>query len=65
MTWDRVEGKWKQFTGKVKEKWCKLTNDNIAVIGGKQEQLIGRIQESYGVAKDDAQKQVNSWIGDL
>jgi uncharacterized protein YjbJ (UPF0337 family) len=65
MNWDRVEGNWKQFTGKVKEKWGKLTEDDLTMINGKQEQLVGRIQERYGVAKDDAQKQVNSWVGGL
>jgi uncharacterized protein YjbJ (UPF0337 family) len=65
MNWDRVEGNWKQFTGKVRENWGKLTDDDLTVINGKQDQLVGRIQERYGVAKDDAQKQVNRWIGDL
>jgi uncharacterized protein YjbJ (UPF0337 family) len=65
MNWDRVEGNWKQFSGKVKEKWGKLTDDDLTVIGGKQEQLVGRIQERYGVAKDEAEKQVKTWAGDL
>ena len=65
MNWDRVEGNWKQFTGKVKEKWGKLTEDDLTVIDGKQDQLVGRIQERYGLAKDEAQKQVNTWIGGL
>ena len=55
MNWDRVEGNWKQFTGKVKEQWGKLTEDDITVIDGKQDQLVGRIQERYGVAKDEAE----------
>jgi uncharacterized protein YjbJ (UPF0337 family) len=63
MNWDRVEGNWKQFTGKVKEKWGKLTEDDLTVINGKQDQLVGRIQERYGVAKDEAQKQVNTGAG--
>src|SRR5262245_21603039 len=65
MNWDRVEGNWKQFTGKVKEQWGKLTEDDITVIGGKHEQLIGRIQERYGIAKDEAEKQVKTWAGGL
>jgi uncharacterized protein YjbJ (UPF0337 family) len=65
MNWDRVEGNWKQFTGKVKEKWGKLTEDDITVINGKQDQLVGRIQERYGVAKDEAEKQVKTWVGGL
>jgi uncharacterized protein YjbJ (UPF0337 family) len=62
MNWDRVEGNWKQLTGKVKEKWGKLTEDDITVINGKQDQLVGRIQERYGIAKDEAERQVDSWI---
>jgi uncharacterized protein YjbJ (UPF0337 family) len=62
MNWDRFEGNWKQFAGKVKEQWGKLTEDDLAVIGGKQDQLVGRIQERYGIAKDEAERQVNSWV---
>jgi uncharacterized protein YjbJ (UPF0337 family) len=62
MNWDRVEGNWKQLTGKVKEQWGKLTEDDITVINGKQDQLVGRIQERYGIAKDEAQRQVDGWI---
>lgn len=58
MNWDRIEGNWKQFTGKVKEQWGKLTDDEIHVIGGKRDQLVGKIQEHYGIAKDEAEKQV-------
>jgi len=62
MNWDRIEGNWKQLTGKVKEQWGKLTEDDLKVIGGKQDQLVGRIQERYGIAKDEAERQVNSWV---
>lgn len=61
MNWDRMEGKWKQLTGALKSRWGKLTDDDLNVIGGKKDQLIGRIQERYGVAKDEAQKQVEDW----
>jgi len=63
MNWDRIEGNWKQVAGKVKEKWGKLTDDDISVIGGKQDQLVGRIQERYGIARDEAERQVSTWIG--
>jgi uncharacterized protein YjbJ (UPF0337 family) len=63
MNRDRIEGNWKQVTGKIKEQWGKLTDDDIKVIDGKQDQLVGRIQERYGVAKDEAEKQVKNWIG--
>ena len=61
MNWDRIEGNWKQFKGQVKEGWGKLTDDDIAVINGKRDQLVGKIQERYGCAKDEADRQVKDW----
>jgi len=61
MNWDRIEGDWKQFVGKVKEKWAKLTDDDIAAINGKREQLEGKIQERYGHGKDQVKKDVDDW----
>lgn len=62
MDWDRVEGNWKQFTGKVQEQWGKLTDDEINQVNGKREQLEGLIQNRYGVAKDEARRQVDDWM---
>ena len=61
MNWDRLEGNWKQAKGKVKEQWGKLTDDQLDVIGGRREQLLGVLQESYGIAKDEAERQVRDW----
>ncbi len=61
MNQDRIEGNWKQFKGKLKEQWGKLTDDDIDVIAGKRDQLLGRIQERHGVAKDEAETQVKNW----
>ncbi len=61
MNWQRIEGNWKQFAGKAKESWGKLTDDDITIVDGKREQLLGRIQERYGIAKDEAEKQVKAW----
>jgi uncharacterized protein YjbJ (UPF0337 family) len=61
MNWDRIEGQWKQMKGSVKERWGKLTDDDLNVIGGKKDQLVGRLQERYGIAKDEAQTQVDEW----
>jgi len=61
MNWDRIEGNWKQFKGQVKEGWGKLTDDDVAVINGKRDQLVGKIQERYGCAKDEADRQVKDW----
>ena len=62
MDWNRVEGNWKQFKGNVKEKWGKLTDDDLDVIEGKREQLEGKIQQRYGYAKDQARKDVDAWF---
>jgi uncharacterized protein YjbJ (UPF0337 family) len=61
MNWDRIEGDWKQFVGKVKEKWGKLTDEDLAAINGKREQLEAKIQERYGHAKDVVKKHVDDW----
>ncbi len=61
MNWDRIEGNWKQVKGQVKEGWGKLTDDDISVINGKRDQLVGKIQERYGCAKDEAERQVKAW----
>jgi uncharacterized protein YjbJ (UPF0337 family) len=62
MNWDRIEGNWKQFTGKVKEQWGKLTDDEIAQIDGNREQLEGKIQDRYGYAKEQVRKEVDDWL---
>src|SRR5712675_1794867 len=63
MDWNRVEGNWKQVKGKVKEKWGKLTDDDLDVVGGKRDQLEGKIQERYGIARDQVRKDIDDWYG--
>lgn len=58
---DRIAGNWKQFKGMVKEQWGKLTDDDLDVIAGRREQLLGHIQERHGVSKEVAHVQVNDW----
>ena len=65
MDWNRIEGSWKQFAGKAKENWGKLTDDDIAQINGNREQLEGKIQERYGKAKDDVRKEVDDWSSQM
>jgi uncharacterized protein YjbJ (UPF0337 family) len=65
MDWNRVEGNWKQFKGKVKEQWGNLTDDDLDVIAGRRDQLEGKIQERYGYAKDQVHKDVDSWFKTL
>lgn len=62
MNWDRIEGNWKTFKGKVKEQWGKLTDDDLDRAAGKRDQLAGRIQERYGIAKDEADRQLTEWV---
>jgi len=61
MNWDTIKGNWKQMTGSVREQWGKLTDDDMAMVEGQREQLIGRIQERYGIAKDKAEERVRDW----
>ena len=62
MNWDQIEGKWKQFTGSARENWGKLTDNDWETIAGKKDQLVGRIQVRYGVAKAEAEKQTDEWL---
>jgi uncharacterized protein YjbJ (UPF0337 family) len=61
MNWNRVEGNWDQFKGKIREQWGKLTNDDLDVIRGKRDQLVGKVKERYGLAMDEAERQVHEW----
>ncbi len=61
MNWDQIEAKWKQLRGAMKMKWAKLTDDDVNFIGGKKDQLVGKLQERYGITKEEAQRQVEQW----
>jgi uncharacterized protein YjbJ (UPF0337 family) len=65
MNWDRVEGNWLQLKGKVKEQWGKLTDDQIDEVAGKRDQLVGLVQEKYGIERDKAERDVDSWVSKL
>jgi uncharacterized protein YjbJ (UPF0337 family) len=62
MNWDQVQGKWKQMKGSVKQEWGKLTDDDLDVIGGARDKLVGKIQERYGIAREEAQKRADEWL---
>ena len=68
MNWDRIEGNWKQFKGRAKQQWGKLTDDQLEVIAGKRDQLLGKIQEHYGLSKEEAERQIDTfeqrWLND-
>ncbi len=62
MNWDTIKGQWKQFAGKVKEKWGNLTDDDLTTINGRQDQLVGKLQERYGYTKEKAQQELNEFL---
>ena len=62
MNWNRIEGQWQQLTGQLKSEWAKLTDDDLKHVAGKKDQLVGKLQERYGILKDKAEKQVDKWI---
>ena len=61
MNWDRIQGNWKQMKGALRSKWGKLTDDEFEQLAGHKDKLVGKIQERYGVQKDEAERQVNVW----
>ena len=61
MNWTRIEGKWEQLKGEAKSKWGKLTDDDLNVINGRRDQLEGKLQQRYGIAKDQIRKDINDW----
>lgn len=61
-TWDIIAGNWKQFKGELRERWGKLTDDELDMIKGQRDQLAGKIQERYGVAKAEAERQIDEWL---
>ena len=65
MNWDQVQGKWKQMSGDIKTRWGKLTDDDLHVIGGEKDKLVGHIQERYGIQKEQAQNEVDEWHASL
>jgi uncharacterized protein YjbJ (UPF0337 family) len=61
MNWERIEGNWQQIKGNVKEQWGKLTDHHLDTIAGRRDQLVGHVQENYGIAEDEAERQVKDW----
>jgi len=62
MNWDQIEGKWKQMKGDIRTRWGKLTDDDLDVIAGQRDKLVGKLQERYGYAKEDAQRRADEWV---
>lgn len=61
MNKEQAQGNWNQFKGKVKETWGRLTDDDIALFNGKKDQFFGKVQEKYGIAKEEAEKNIREW----
>ena len=61
MNWDQAKGQWNQIKGSVRTKWGKLTDDDLDVIAGERDRLIGKIQERYGINKEEAERQIAGW----
>lgn len=61
MNWDQIQGQWKQAKGQALEKWGELTHDDLDVIDGRRDQLVGVIQQRYGIAKEEAERQVSEF----
>jgi len=61
MNWDRIEGNWQQVRGKLKQKWGRLTDDQIEVINGQRDILAGKLRETYGIGKDEVERQIREW----
>jgi len=62
MNWDQIEGNWMKAKGKLRQQWGKLTDDDIARINGKREELAGRLQERYGYVKEQADREIDDWM---
>lgn len=65
MNWDQIEGNWTEMKGKARQQWGKLTNDELDVVNGKRDELIGRLQAKYGLTKEEAERQVDNWSKDM
>ena len=61
MNWDQIEGRWTEMKGHIKEKWGELTDDELDQIAGKRDQMVGMLQRKYGYAKEQAEKELDSW----
>jgi uncharacterized protein YjbJ (UPF0337 family) len=61
MNWEQIEGKWKQLKGSAKVKWARLTDNDLEFIAGKRDLLVLMIEERYGIAREEVERQVGEW----
>lgn len=62
MNWTQIEGKWDQLKGRIRTQWGKLTDDDISMLKGNRDELRGKLIERYGIAKEQAEEQINQWV---
>ena len=65
MNWDQIQGNFKQLGARIKQKWAKLTDDDLQLIGGKKDELLGRLQSRYGWEKDQAERELDGFMSDI
>ena len=65
MNWDIAKGKWKDIKGQARQKWGKLTDDDVEQVAGQRDRLVGKLQERYGMKKDDAERDADGWLGSI
>jgi uncharacterized protein YjbJ (UPF0337 family) len=65
MNWDVIEGRWGQMKGELRNQWAKLTDDDLENVAAKKDKLVGKLQERYGLVKEDAERQIDAWISRL
>lgn len=65
MNWDQIEGKWKEMKGKARTSWGELTDDELDQVGGRKDELVGKIQKRYGLEREEAERQVDDWANKL
>jgi uncharacterized protein YjbJ (UPF0337 family) len=65
MNWNQIEGQWGQLKGTLKSQWSKLTDEDLKNLAGKKDQIVGKLQQRYGILKEEAERQVDEWISKL
>ncbi|MGM0832851.1 CsbD family protein [Halomonas qinghailakensis] len=65
MNWDQIEGNWKEMKGKARASWGELTDDELTQIGGKKDQLVGKLQQKYGLEQEEAERRADDWANGL
>jgi len=65
MNWDQIEGNWKKLKGRIQQKWGDLTDDDMDRIEGRRDELVGHLQEKKGIAREEAEREVDRWARDL